>query len=124
MEKQRRYRRLLNTNPADEPHIFGRVLETRLRAIIELPNNQCGFVKGAGTVDAILTVWIVMEKYREKRRESHAAFFDMEKAFDKVPHNVIWWALRKQMIPKVYIQWLKMSYHGSTSHVQAAAEQS
>ncbi|VDM77486.1 unnamed protein product [Strongylus vulgaris] len=43
--------------------IFERVLERRLRAIIESPSNQCGFVK-----------------CREKRRELHAAFLDMEKS--------------------------------------------
>ncbi|VDM75076.1 unnamed protein product [Strongylus vulgaris] len=97
--------------------IFGRVLEKRLRAIIKLPSNQCGFVKGAGTADAIHTVRTVMEKYREKRRELHAAFLDMENAFDKVPHDVIWWALRKHMVPEVYIQWIKMIYHGATSQM-------
>ncbi|VDM79958.1 unnamed protein product [Strongylus vulgaris] len=71
---------------------------------VELPSSQCGFVKSAGIADAIHAVRIVMEKHREKRRELHAAFLDMEKAFDKVPHDVIWWALRKHMIPKVYIQ--------------------
>ncbi|VDM81707.1 unnamed protein product [Strongylus vulgaris] len=63
--------------------IFERVLEIRLRAIIELPSNQCGFVKSIGAADAIHTVRIVME-YSEKPRELHVAFLDMEKAFDKV----------------------------------------
>ncbi|VDM76292.1 unnamed protein product [Strongylus vulgaris] len=30
-----------------------------------------------------------MEKYREKQGELHAAFLDMEKAFDKVLHDVV-----------------------------------
>ncbi|VDM76514.1 unnamed protein product [Strongylus vulgaris] len=75
---------------------------SRLAALfnqIELPSNQCGFVKGAGAAGAIHTVRIVIEKYREKRKELHAAFFDMEKAFDKTS-DVIWWALRKHMVPK------------------------
>ncbi|VDM79840.1 unnamed protein product [Strongylus vulgaris] len=63
--------------------IFERVLERRLRAIIESSSNQCGFVKGADTADAIHTVRIVMEKYREERRELHAALLDMEKVFGK-----------------------------------------
>ncbi|VDM78174.1 unnamed protein product [Strongylus vulgaris] len=64
--------------------IFDRALESRLQATIELPSNQRGFVKSACTAHAI-TVRIVMEKYREQRREIHAIFLDMEKAFDKVP---------------------------------------
>ncbi|VDM66862.1 unnamed protein product [Strongylus vulgaris] len=56
-----------------------------------------------------------MEKYGEKRGELHAAFPDM----DNVPHDVIWWALRKQMATEVHIQRI-LIYHGATSHVQIA----
>ena len=66
--------------------------------------NQCGFVKGVGTTDAIHSARIVMEKYREKQKELHAAFLDLEKAFDIVPHEVIWWALRKHKVPEEYVQ--------------------
>ena len=70
--------------------IFERILETRLRSIIELAPNQCGFVKGCSTTDAIHTARIMIERSREKQCELHAAFLDLEKAFDKVPHDIIW----------------------------------
>ncbi|VDM70430.1 unnamed protein product [Strongylus vulgaris] len=102
--------------------IFERVLNS---TSIILPSNQCGFVKGVVllTQSCTDTVRIVMEKFREKRRELHAAFLDMEKLSTRYP-MIIWWALRKRVVPEVYIQRIKMIYHGATSHVQIAAGQS
>ncbi|VDM71671.1 unnamed protein product [Strongylus vulgaris] len=68
--------------------IFERLLETRLPPSKSChPTSEDFSVRAA---DAIHTVRIMMKKYREKRRELHAGFLDMEKAFDKVPHDVIW----------------------------------
>ncbi|VDM69796.1 unnamed protein product [Strongylus vulgaris] len=88
--------------------------------IIELPSNQCGFVKGTGTIDAIRTVRIVMEKHREKRRELHAAFLDIRKLSTRAPN--VRWVLRKHMVPEVYIQWIKVIYHGARSHVHGQSK--
>jgi hypothetical protein len=74
--------------------IMERVINTRLRAVVRVSGNQCGFVKGSGTTDAIHAVRIMMEKYREKQRPINVAFLDLEKAFDRVPHDLIWYSLR------------------------------
>ncbi|VDO22667.1 unnamed protein product [Heligmosomoides polygyrus] len=44
-------------------------------------NNQCGFVAGCGTVDAIR---LLTEKHREKQKPVPIVFLDLEKAFDRV----------------------------------------
>jgi len=46
--------------------IFERVLDARLRRIITTTPNQCGFVQGSRTSDAIHAVWILLERHREK----------------------------------------------------------
>ena len=81
-------------------------------------------MKGVSKTDAIHSARIVIKKYREKQKKLHAAFLDLEKAFDKVPYGVIWWALRKHRVPEEYVQWIKLIYHNASSHVQTAAGQS
>ncbi|XGW23906.1 hypothetical protein V3C99_005819, partial [Haemonchus contortus] len=75
--------------------IFERIVDSRIRDIVELTTNQCGFVAGCSTIDAIHAARLLLEKHREKRRPVHLAFLDLEKAFDRVPRDVIWYALRQ-----------------------------
>ena len=44
-----------------------------------------------------------MEKHCEKQQPLHLAFIDMEKAYDRVPRDLIWWALRKKQVPEQYV---------------------
>ena len=56
---------------------------------------KLGFVSGRGTTDAIFVVMQLQEKYLAAINRLYMAFIDLEKAFDRVPWKVIWWALRK-----------------------------
>ncbi|KAK6738016.1 hypothetical protein RB195_020236 [Necator americanus] len=68
--------------------VFGRVLEARLRKIVSVSLNQCGFAKDCSTIDAIHAVRILLEKHREKNRSVHLAFLGLEEAFDRVPNEL------------------------------------
>jgi len=98
--------------------IFERVLNARLRRISTTTPNQCGFVQGSGTSDAIDAVRILLERHREKNLTVHAPFLDLEQTFDPVPHDLIWHALRSPGVPGTYVRWVKMLYNNTTSVVR------
>ena len=98
--------------------IYERIIAARIREIVDLSPNQCGFVKGCGTTDAIHAVRLLLERYREKTIPIHMAFLDLEKAFDRVPHDLIWYALRSHQVPEAYVRWIKHLYSGVTSVVR------
>uniref|UniRef100_A0A914WEF4 Reverse transcriptase domain-containing protein n=1 Tax=Plectus sambesii TaxID=2011161 RepID=A0A914WEF4_9BILA len=83
--------------------IFKQILDTWIRAIIKITPNQCGFVPRCGTTDAIHAARLLLEKHREKNKTVHTAFLDLEKAFDRVLHELIWHALRSHGVPEVYV---------------------
>ena len=101
--------------------IFERVIDQRLRTIVRLNVNQCGFVRGCGTTDAIFAARQLLEKHQEKRKPLHMAFLDLEKAFDRIPHDLIWYSLRDHNVPEQLIPWIKLLYTNTNSRVRCAA---
>lgn len=101
--------------------IFERVLDNRLRSIINISPNQCGFIKGSGTTDAIHAARLLMEEHREKNKPIRMVFLDLEKAFDRVPHALIWASLRARHVPEAYINWVQIVYKDFTSVIRCPA---
>ena len=62
--------------------------------MVSIDDSQFGFVPGRGTRDAIFVVRLLQEKYLAANKRLHMAFVVLDKAFDRVPRKVIWWALR------------------------------
>ena len=71
-----------------------RVIERRVRNVVKIDSMQFGFMAGKSTTDAIFIVRQLQEKYLARNKELWMAFADLEKAFDSVPREVVWWALR------------------------------
>jgi len=59
-----------------------------------------------------------MERYREQKKDLHMVFIDLEKAYDKVLRNVMWWALEKHKVPTKYITLIKDMYKDATMFVR------
>ena len=64
---------------------------------------------------------MLAEKHREKKLPLHIAFVDLEKAFDRVPHDLLWFSLRDAGVPEEYVRWVKMLYTDSQSQVRSVA---
>ncbi|XGW33662.1 hypothetical protein V3C99_017798 [Haemonchus contortus] len=63
----------------------------------------------------------ILEKHRKKQRPGRLNFLDLEKAFDRVPRDVIWYALRQHGVPEELIEWVRILYTSPKSRVQTAA---
>ena len=69
--------------------------------------NQFGFMPGRSTKEAIFLIRQVMERFREQKKDLHMIFIDLEKDYDKIPRNVMWWALDKHKVPSKYATLIK-----------------
>ena len=87
--------------------IYERILEKRLRQTVEtvLGEWHHGFRPGRGTTDLTFTLKMILEKSWEWNQKKCIAFIDLEKAFDRVPREKLWNALKHQEYnigPKLY----------------------
>ncbi|TVU10763.1 hypothetical protein EJB05_44309, partial [Eragrostis curvula] len=62
-------------------------------------------------MEAIFLLMQLMQRYREQKKDLHMVFIDLEKAYDKVPWNVMWWALEKHKVSTKYINLIKDMYN-------------
>ena len=84
--------------------VLERIVETQIRSSIKIDNMQFSFMPGRGTTDAIFIVRQLQEKFLAKNKNLYLAFVDLEKAFDRVPCQVLWWAMRKLGIDEWIVQ--------------------
>ena len=98
--------------------IWERILDTRIRQCTTISARQFGFMPGRSTMDAVHGLRTLMEKHRDKKKELHMVFVDLEKAYDRVPRDLIWWAMRRKGVPEAYVSAVRDTYEGASTHVR------
>ena len=61
-----------------------------------------------------------MEKFREKQRDLHMVFIDLEKAYDRVPRQEVWRSLREKMVPEKYVRLIQEMYRNVSTRVRSS----
>ena len=100
------------------------VLEASIRDMVDIDGMQFGFVSGRGTTDAIFIARQIQEKYIARKKPLYLAFVDLEKAFDRIPRDVIWWAMRTLGVEEWAVTAVQSMYANARSRVQVNGEYS
>ncbi|KAK3521607.1 hypothetical protein QTP70_014745 [Hemibagrus guttatus] len=103
--------------------LWERVVEARLRKVVEICEQQYGFMPRKSTTDAIFALRILMEKYRDGQKELHCVFVDLEKVYDKVPREELWYCMRKSGVAEIYVRVVQDMYERSRTVVRCAVGQ-
>ena len=107
--------------PEHAMKIVERVLEKRIRTLVNLNKIEFGFMPGKGTVDAIFIVRRMQEEYQKNDKKLYMCFVDMEKAVNRVPRKVMEWDMRKKGLSEVIV-WVGMSlYEGAKTRVRVGS---
>ncbi|KAK3555069.1 hypothetical protein QTP86_007979 [Hemibagrus guttatus] len=100
------------SDPTDELLLL-KMLKTLMLVLIERKS----------TTDAIFALRILMEKYRDGQRELHCVFVDLEKAYDRVPREELWYCMRKSGVAEKYVRVVQDMYERSRTVVRCAVGQ-
>jgi len=92
--------------------VFARVLERRLRPLVEpqIQDQQCGLRPGRGTVDQLFTLARILEGSWEFAQPVYMRFVDLKKAFDRVPWGLLWGVLREYGFPDSLLPAIRSLY--------------
>ena len=104
--------------------VYARILLNRLSVYAEtlLPEAQCGFRAGRGTVDMIFSLKQVQEKCIEQQMPLYMVFVDFTKAFDTVNRSALWSILRKLGCPDHFTSLIASLHQGMKASVSLKGE--
>jgi hypothetical protein len=96
------------------------IIEHCLRGVTNVTENQFGFMLGRSTIKVIFLIGQLMERCREQKKDLHMIFIDLKTTYDKMPRNVMWWALQKCKVSSKYIILIKDMYDNVVTSVRTS----
>ena len=106
--------------------VYSKVLERRVRPIVEpqVEEEQCGFRPGRGTTDQLFTLARILEGAWEYAQPVYMCFVDLEKAYDRVPREILWEVLREYGVRGSLLRAIQSLYDQSESCVRVLGSKS
>jgi hypothetical protein len=97
--------------------LYERIIEHRLRRVTNVTENQFEFMLERSTMDVIFLIRQLMKRCSEQKKDLHMIFINLDKAYDKVHMNVMWWVLQKHKVSSKYITLIKNMYDNVVTSV-------
>ena len=98
--------------------LWERVIEHRLRKHAKIAKSQFGFMLGRSIMEMIHILRKLIERYRMTEKDLHMVFIDLEKTYDRVPRDVLWWALKKKAVLFKYVSIIRDMYEAVVTNVR------
>ena len=95
-----------------------------IRERVVIDEMQFAYVTQRGTLDPIFIIRQLQETYLPmtdlygRNATLYFAFVDLEKAFDRVPRDVLWWSMRKVGIDEWVVRLVQSMYKNARSKVR------
>ncbi|GJZ16970.1 retrovirus-related pol polyprotein LINE-1 [Tanacetum coccineum] len=81
-------------------------------------------MSGRFTMEAIHIIRSLMEKYRERQKDLHLTFLDLEKAYDSVPRELTWKTLSDKGTPTRYLKVIQYMCEGARTYLTKGIQES
>jgi ribosomal 50S subunit-associated protein YjgA (DUF615 family) len=72
----------------------------RIRSEASISENQLIFIPKKSTMKPLFCIRQLVEKFKDKKKKSYMVFINLEKAYDRLPREVLKWALMKKRSQK------------------------
>ena len=97
--------------------MFEKIMARRLRKLITVNNVQFGLRSGKCTTDAVFIIQQLQEKHIEVSTCLFFTFVDLEKAYDMVTMDLVYWSENETVLVKL-VKLVEATYHGASTVVR------
>ena len=94
------------------------MIEKRIRQEAVVREHQFGFMPGRSITEAIHVLRRLIEKYRERKKDLHIVFIDLEKGYNNIPRCIIWESLEAKGVSRSHIEAIRDMCDGASTNIQ------
>ena len=102
--------------------VFTKILNHRFVQHVDdnniMPECENGARKGRSSMDSLYCVKMAIQHMMDKNKPAHLTFYDVEKAYDRVPQQALWQILFKIGVPAKMLNAIKNIHDGTQARVE------